>query len=170
MVISQEQTEINAALELISKSELRRVRLRRCHAELQGEENSLKAPFGLAQSHNSAATLIGVDNLLRIEVAFTFQEFDASDGKVSIFSIQCSFDLDYEIESGYHPDQKAIDAFKDGNAVFNCWPYARECLQSLTGRMAVHPPPLPLLRVVPKPKVSHKTSTPKAESEPAIKE
>jgi len=171
MIISQEQKEINAARELVSKSELKRVRLHRCHAELQGEENGLTPPFGLAQSHNTAAVL--VDNVLRIEVAFNFQGFDGSEGKVSLFSIQCSFDVDYEVEAGYHPDQEAIDAFKDGNAVFNCWPYARECVQNLASRMALsHPPPLPLLRMVPKAKPSAKATPPKSPQSdiPALKE
>src|SRR5580704_12731230 len=130
MIISQEQKEIDAAIELVSKSQLARVRLRRCNADLQGEEDRLQAPFGLAHSFNTTANLI--ESLLRIEVSFNFQSFDSSDGKISLFAISCSFDLDYEISHGYHPDQMAINAFKDGNAVFNCWPYARECVQSIT--------------------------------------
>lgn len=172
MIISQEQKDIEAARELTAKSELKRIRLRRCVGDLQGEEHSLKEPFGLAQSHNAMATLI--DNLLRVEVAFNFQAFDASDSKVSLFSIQCTFDVDYEIQQGFHPEQISIDAFKDGNAVFNCWPYARECVQSITSRMGLRPPPLPLLRMSPKPKPSVKASPPKPESEalvtPALKE
>jgi len=171
MIISQEQKDINAARELVSKSELKRVRLHRCHAELQGEENSLTPPFRLAQSHNTTAVMI--DNLLQIEVAFNFQGFDGSEGKVSLFNIQCAFDIDYEVETGYHPDQEAINAFKDGNAVFNCWPYARECVQNLASRMALsHPPPLPLLRMVPKPKPATKATPQKSiqSDAPALKE
>jgi len=150
MIISQEQKDIEAARELTSKSELRRVRLRRCLAELQGEEDQLQSPFGLAHSHNTTASII--DTVLRIEVTFNFQGFDNSDGKVSLFSISCSFDLDYEIPAEYRPDQAALNSFKDGNAVFNCWPYARECVQSITAKMGIKPPPLPLLRIAPKPK------------------
>ncbi|HUA84656.1 MAG TPA: hypothetical protein VMB85_12400 [Bryobacteraceae bacterium] len=150
MIISQEYRDVEAARELIARSELKRVRLRRCFADLQGEEEVLKEPFGLAQSHNTSATVL--ENLLRVEVAFNFQAFDASEAKVSLFSVQCSFELDYQIEEGFRPEQEAINAFKDGNAVYNCWPYARECVQNLTGRMALRPPPLPLLRVIHKPK------------------
>jgi hypothetical protein len=150
MIISQEQMEIEAARDLTLKSELRCIRMRRCNVELQGEETSLKPPFGLAQSHNTSATL--VDNVLRVEVCFSFQGFDASDAKASLFSVQCTFDVDYEIEQNYYPDQGAINAFKDGNAVFNCWPYARETVQDFASRMGISPPPLPLLRMVPKSK------------------
>jgi hypothetical protein len=151
MIISQEHTEIEAARELISKSELKRLRLRRCYAVLEGEEIKLKEPFGLAQSHS--VTAIGViDGNLRVEVAFRFQGFDSSEGKAPLFGVECSFDLDYEVEDGYHPSPEAISAFKNGNAIFNCWPYARECVQNLTFRMGLRTPPLSLLRMIPKPR------------------
>jgi hypothetical protein len=149
MIISQEQTEINAALELIAKSELKRIRLRKCNCTLEGEENRLKLPFGLAKSHNSTASAL-IDQVLTVEVAFRFQGFDSSEQKASLFSIDCSFELDYEVQAGYFPAPEAINSFKDGNAVFNCWAYAREFVQSMAGRMALQPPPLPLLRILPK--------------------
>jgi hypothetical protein len=68
-----------------------------------------------------------------------------------LFGVECAFDIDYEIEDkSYIPSPESIAAFKDGNAIFNCWPYAREFVQNITIRMAVHPPPLPFLRIVPK--------------------
>lgn len=167
MVISQEQSEINAARELTAKSELRTVRLRRCTADLQGEESSLAAPFGLAHSYNTTASLL--DGILRVEVAFNFQSFDASEGKVALFSISCSFDLDYEVEQGYQPDVQAINAFKDGNAIFNCWPYARECVQNITMRMGLRPPALPLLRMAPKPKPAAQKKLAKAPDLESVK-
>jgi hypothetical protein len=69
-----------------------------------------------------------------------------------LFSIECAFDLDYEIQGGtFEPTPQSIAAFKDGNAIFNAWPYARELVNSLTSRMDLHAPPLPFLRIVPKP-------------------
>jgi len=166
MIISQEHKEIEAARELTSKSELKRVRLRRCYANLQGEEDQLQAPFGLAQTHSTTASMIS--NVLRVEVNFNFQAFDASEAKAALFSVECSFDVDYEVEARYAPNQEAINAFKDGNAVYNCWPYARECVQNITSRMALRPPPLPLLRMAPKPKP--KAAKPvEAESMPVAK-
>jgi hypothetical protein len=171
MLISQEQSEIKAARDLIAKAELKRIRLRECNCKLEGEEINLRAPFGLAHSFNAAASPV-IDRTLRIEVAFCFQGFDSSEQKASLFSIKCSFELDYEIEDGYQPPSDAIDAFKNGNAIFNCWPYARECVQSLTGRMALFPLPLPLLRIVPKkpaeakPTSLEETKVASAESEP----
>ena len=126
--------------------------MRQCHASLEGSETTLKAPFGLRVSHNSVAT-VPTDGVLRIEVRFQIQCYDSSDPAALLFSVECSFDIDYEIEDkSFVPSPESIAAFKDGNAIFNCWPYAREFVQDMTGRMSVHPPPLPFLRIVPKPK------------------
>jgi hypothetical protein len=49
------------------------------------------------------------------------------------------------------PPQQELDAFKAGNAIFHCWPYTRELVQSMTMRMGLAIPPLPFLRLAPKP-------------------
>lgn len=160
MIISQGQQELSAALGLQQKCELKDITLRQCHASLEGSEDALRGPFSLKVSHNSIANAI-IDGLLRIEVRFQIQCYDSSDPAVLLFNVECAFDLDYEIQDKtFVPSPEAIAAFKDGNAIFNCWPYTREFIQSITGRMSVHPPPLPFLRIVPKPPEAHpKTAT-----------
>jgi hypothetical protein len=133
MIISQTQSEMNAAFALISKSQL---------------VGSLQEPFKLVQTHGARANV--ADRRFNVEVAFHFQCFDASEANAPLFSVECTFDLNYELEEGYQPTADAIEAFKNGNAIFNCWPYARECVQSITSRMSLRPPPLPLLRIIPK--------------------
>jgi hypothetical protein len=150
MIISQSQEEILAASKLLQKCELKDIALRQCHVSLEGSEKHMKAPFSLKVSHNSIANAIA-DGMLRIEVRFQVQCYDSSDPVALLFNVESAFDADYEIEDrSFSPTPESITAFKDGNAIFNCWPYAREFVQSMTGRMAVHPPPLPLLRFVPK--------------------
>jgi len=150
MIIAQEPEAIRHAQSLQAKCELRRVTLRQCHASLEGLQSAMTAPFSLRLSHNTQASSI-LDGILRIEVRFQIQSFDKSDPPSLLFNVDCAFDLDYEIEDKtYQPSPEAIAAFKDGNAVFNCWPYTREFVQSITTRMGVHPPPIPLLRIIPK--------------------
>ncbi len=60
-----------------------------------------------------------------------------------------SFALSYQLKPGYEPKADEMDAFKDGNAVFNCWPYFREFVQSMCSRMGLQIAPVPLLRLVP---------------------
>lgn len=151
MIISQAQEEIRAALSLQQKCELKSITLRQCHVSLEGSEDKLIGPFSLKVSHNAVANAIA-DGILRIEVRFQVQCYDSSEPPTLLFNIESAFDADYGIEDrSFIPAPESIAAFKDGNAIFNCWPYAREFVQSMTERMAVHPPPLPLLRLVPKP-------------------
>lgn len=152
MVISQEQDEIRAALTLQTKCELKRVVLRHCHVSHDGSEETSSPPFSLRISTNSIANAIGDDGALRIEVRFHVQSYDSAAPPVLLFSIECAFEVEYELAEGFHPTPDSVDAFKDGNAIFNCWPYAREFVQNVTSRMEMNPPALPLLRMIPKPK------------------
>jgi hypothetical protein len=152
MIISQSQDEIQAAIALQSKCELKRVSLRNCHASLEGIESDLTSPFTLRVSYNSVANAI-LQGLLTIQVQFSIQGYDSSIPPALLFKIDCAFDLDYQIQDeSFAPSEQSIDAFKDGNAIFNSWPYAREFVTSLTSRMDLHIPALPFLRMVPKPK------------------
>jgi hypothetical protein len=68
-----------------------------------------------------------------------------------IFSIDCTFEVEYSLEPGFKPTSDQIRAFKDGNAIFNCWPYCREYIQDSIVRMGYPPLAIPLLRVSTKP-------------------
>jgi hypothetical protein len=161
MIISQDPEAIRHAQALQTQCELRRVALHACHASTDGRLSDAKPPFALRLNHNSVAHAI-LEGILRIEVAFQIQGFDSTVPPMLLFSIDCTFDLDYAINNReYQPTEESISAFKDGNAVFNCWPYARELAQSLTTRMEFQPPPLPLLRIVP---AAQKEQTAEAET------
>jgi len=90
--------------------------------------------------------------------------------KTKVFSVECAYELCYGLEEGYRPEGNEIEAFKNGNAIFNCWPYFREFFQNLTSRMDQAPPPLPFLRVAPRPVVSTapETGTAKAAPPPPV--
>jgi hypothetical protein len=167
MIISQTSEEITAAQSLQQKSELRSVILRQCHVSLEGSEQVLTRPFFLKLSHNTTANAI-LDGILGIEVRYQIQSYDSSEPPSLLFNIECAFQVDYEIkDETFTPTSESIAAFKDGNAVFNTWAYAREFAQSMTSRMGVHPPPMPLLRIVPKRKEKPQTSAPVFEPSPA---
>jgi hypothetical protein len=148
MVISQDKEEVRAGSALSQKCEIKQVSLRRAHVSLEGSEESMVGPFSLRLSHHSNASAI-TDGVLRVGVVYQFQSYDSSETPSLHFSIECEFDAVYLIEdTSYQPSEDSISAFKDGNAIFNTWPYAREFVQSMAARMAVNPPPLPLLRII----------------------
>jgi len=162
MIISQTSEEIAAAQILQQKCEVRNIILRQCHVSLEGSEQSLTKPFSVKLSHNSTANAI-LDDVLSIEVRYQIQSYDASEPASLLFNVECSFQIDYEIkDTSFRPTPEAIAAFKDGNAIFNSWAFAREFAHSMTMRMGLHPPPIPLLRIVPKakPKIAKTPASP----------
>jgi hypothetical protein len=151
MIISQDPQEIQAALALMKKCELRRVSLHECRVTAGEPESSGKPPFSLSLSHDATASSV-LDGTLRIMVCFRVASHDKSDPANLLFEVQCSFELLYDLtDKSFIPEASSIAAFTNGNAIFNCWPYAREFVQSMTSRMALSPPPLPLLKIAPKP-------------------
>jgi len=82
------------------------------------------------------------------------------------FEVACRYALAYELRQGYAPSPQEVDAFREGNAVFHCWPYSRELMQNLTMRMGLPISPLPLLRLAPK--IAREKTAPKrvAKSQP----
>jgi hypothetical protein len=151
MIISQTPEEIKAALALQKKCELKRVVLRQSSASRQEHpETALTPPFSITISHNSVANEVS-NGTLRIEGSVQVKGHDSSKPVMPVFNIECTFDLDYEIQDpSFQPEAESIAAFKDGNAIFNLWPYAREFVNNLTSRMELNAPALPLLRISPK--------------------
>ena len=150
MVISQEPEEIRNAIALQVQCELTRVVLRSCQVSVECSEAIERSPMAFRLSHVSSANAV-VNGVLRIQVKFNVHGETSADPPVRLFALDCAFDLDYELhDKSFEPSPESVAAFKDGNAVFNCWPYTREFVQNMTARMGLDLPPLPFLRIVPK--------------------
>ena len=83
---------------------------------------------------------------------FTFKmSEDDDESKPSLIEIVVSFEAAYTIlEAGFAPTDSQLEAFRRGNAIFNCWPYFREYVHGTFARMGFPPPPVPFLRLIPK--------------------
>jgi len=92
MIISQNPEEIREALALQAKCQLRRVALRQCNASAEKTQEA-KGPFTIRVSHNSTSNTI-VDGILRIEVRFQIECYDAAESPSIVFDVHCSFVLD----------------------------------------------------------------------------
>jgi hypothetical protein len=147
MLISPTREEFKAAQSLQTHCELERIALLRSSGWRAPAGTHLSEPYTLNESHSSAARQI--DDALAVEVSFDAFAVDAN--KIRVFSIECAYELCYGLKEGYRPTANEVEAFKSGNAIFNCWPYFREFFQNLTSRMGETPPPLPFLRVAPRP-------------------
>lgn len=90
---------------------------------------------------------------LSIETDFRFVITAEVPASAPIFKIECRFEAQYGLSEGFEPSEKQIEAFQAANAVFNCWPFFREYVQSTATRMSLPPPSVPFLRIVRKPDV-----------------
>jgi hypothetical protein len=145
MLIEQSRTELKAAQAIQGDCLLTRVALVKSSVEVFGPEENFEAPLKLKFSHAASSVLIG--RILRVRADFDFHSFDGSEEGIQVFDLGCTFELDYQLPENCEPTEEQLDAFKKGNAVYNCWPYVRELVQNITARMGFQPPPLPLLRV-----------------------
>jgi hypothetical protein len=75
-----------------------------------------------------------------------------------LIRIECCFEAEYSFMPGFTPSESQIEAFRSANAVFNCWSFFREFVQSSVTRMHFPPPPVPFLKIV------RKAEAPKIES------
>ena len=165
MVISQEPEEIRNAMALQTMCDLRRVALRSCQSSVESTEAIDRSAMSFRLSHSSSANAV-LDGVLRIQVKFCVRGENGTEPPLRLFSLECAFDLDYELhDKSFQPRPESVTAFKDGNAVFNCWPYTREFVHNIMARMGLDLPPLPFLRIVPKQAAVHR-ETVKGERQP----
>jgi hypothetical protein len=78
------------------------------------------------------------------------------------FRLTCKYELVYVLKPGYEPTSAQLDAFRQGNAIFQCWPYSRELFQNMAMRMELGIPPLPFLRLVVRDKSAESQQTGKS--------
>jgi hypothetical protein len=153
LTIQQGQTKVKAAWRFQTNAEFREIRLLDCSATLaEGFEPaagrlrlSLEFDSRVLEAPSGAARFA-----VRATVRGNPKDADASQ-EVELLTVSCRYALEYTLRPSYTPSQEDLDAFKEGNAVFHCWPYFREMVQNVTMRMGLQITPLPLLRLAAKP-------------------
>lgn len=146
------------AFELHTHAEIESVRLRKSRVVSRPLIEPLRSPIALRLTHRSRQAP-APEGLLRLEIDFHVSGTegkapsagDSGSANEPLMLAECTWEVDYRLAEGYQPDRRTVKAFKDGNAVFNCWPYFREYVQSTVTRMNLPPLTLPLLRLSPKP-------------------
>lgn len=151
--IRQDKDEVLAAQRFQVNADLRDVELMDCLASTPEDRSLLKDSLRLRMKMDqSVLSVSGGQAKIAVRISVFGDPHDAAEEKDShLFQVVCRYALLYDLKPGYVPAQQDLDAFKDGNAVFHCWPYTRELVQSMTMRMGLPVPPLPFLRLAPKP-------------------
>jgi hypothetical protein len=165
IVIEQNQDETRLAFEVNQNAAINRIRLARAKVASQALDEGPKAPIAISFNFKSKP-LDTPPNVLRLEIAFRMAGIEEKeDGKEdaleknpddkkpeTVVLVECAYEVDYVLREGFEITPEHVKAFKDGNAIFNAWPYFREYLQNNLQRMGLPPLTAPFLRLQPKPK------------------
>jgi hypothetical protein len=150
--IEQDRDTVQAAHHFQVSAKLQDVRLLDCSASVSAAELELEGQLRLGLTMETGTLSHSEGNALfwvRINIFG-----DPADGPEQPehhrFEVACRYALAYDLRPGYSPSPRELDAFREGNAVFHCWPYSRELVQNMTMRMGLPIPPLPFLRLAPK--------------------
>ena len=152
MTIEQDQEQLVAAVSLHTHALVRSFRL--CEARVWSRPALSRVKFVNGPDYlikfKPASFLMEGDSLI-LGTDFSFVVSDslgkaAQEGD-SVIVVECQFEAEYGLVSDYRPAENEIEAFRSANAVFNCWPFFREFVQSATARMNFPSAPVPFLRI-----------------------
>ena len=167
IVIEQTPDEAKLAFEVHQNGAINRIRLARAKLASKAIDEAPDRPISILFNFKSKPMSAPL-NVLRLEIAFRMtgieernedeDEKDKSEKKPDdkkpepVILVECAYDVDYLLREGFEITPDHVKAFKDGNAIFNAWPYFREYLQSNLQRMGLPPLTAPFLRLEPKSK------------------
>ena len=170
IVIEQTLEQARMAFEVHQHAAMDAIRLARGKVSAHVSEDSdrrLSIEFSF-----KSKVLPGRAGEMLLEIAFRMSgtpETDSEDsrGKADpAVLVECAYEARYSLNEDFQVTEEQVKAFKDGNAIFNVWPYFREYLQNSLQRMGLPPFAAPFLRLEPKAPKKRKTAKPLAEAAP----
>jgi len=159
--IFQTKEETELAIAVHRNAQISEVRLARAKVTADRPGNVLKDPISVSMGVK-AKDVKGADGQLLVEVSFRLagaKKGDQANDK-TVLCVECTFEVSYQLRPEFTPTTEQIKAFKDGNAIFNCWPYCRQYVQEMIQRMGFPPLVLPFFRVQTKHRESRKLPKP----------
>ena len=145
--IEQNREEARQAFTVQSQSDIKEIRLIEARAACTARWDQIESPVEFGIRYKPGTESVSEGKLL-IPIRFDFKM--RGPDKRDFVAISCRMEAEYELVAGFTPSPEEVGAFKAGNAVFNCWPYVREYVESTVTRMHFPPPTLPFLRMVPR--------------------
>jgi len=106
------------------------------------------------------------ENVAQVVIAFAVT-VSKSEASSEVLRIEPTFRLDYQLDSPppVSDRDRLLKSFARVNAIHNAWPYVREIVQNMVGRMALPPLVLPLFKVQVAPGAQAEQSKPAASTE-----
>jgi len=161
----KKKSGISPGLLVSDRVQIRDVRLIHCNCDQKpaAATKTNKRSYSIATS-----TDVQLDRDKGFIVVVAKFHFEASTGKKSqepVLTMDASFVLTYQIDSFEGLTQEGFKQFANLNGIYNAWPYWREFVQNMIGRMGLPPLTIPVFRIVetaPKRRSSKKSKKRKA--------
>ncbi len=137
---------ISPGLLVSGRVQIRDVRLIDCKCTQKPVAMTGKKSYSVATS-----TDVQLDKDNRFIVVIAKFHLEASAGKKTskpVLTIDASFVLTYQIDSFAGLTQRGFEQFANLNGIYNAWPYWREFVQNVIGRMGLPPLTMPVFRIV----------------------
>jgi hypothetical protein len=146
--IEQDKNQAKLAFSLQSRAEIDTIRLTESTVACKVAPENVSFPLVMMLKHQAEDAVVS-GGKLTIPIRFGFKAL-TEDNKAEVLIITCRLEVAYELAEGYEPSPEQVEAFRQGNAIFNCWTYFREYVQNSVARMSFPPVTIPFLRMVPK--------------------
>jgi hypothetical protein len=146
--IEQDKNQAQLAFSLQSRADIETIRVTESSMTCTVAPENVTFPLVILLKHQSEEAVVDGDKLT-IPIKFGFKAL-TEDEKTDVLIVTCRLEAAYQLAEGYAPTPEQIEAFRHGNAVFNCWSYFREYVQNSVARMNFPPVTIPFLRMVPK--------------------
>lgn len=149
--IEQTREETKLAVSLHQHAEIDSVRLARAKAFADPPPTLANGPIQMSLEVTTRPVMQS-EGLLSIEVDFRltgYRKLPKAKAK-PLLGVDCTLEMTYKLRPGFAPSPEQVGAFKDGNAIFNSWPYFRQHLQQMVVGMGYPSLTLPFLRVITK--------------------
>jgi len=146
--ILQTDEETQLAVAVHQNAQISNVRLARAKVTTDRPEVAVKDLVSVSMAVK-AKQVEGPAGQFLVEVSFRLagsRKGDQSKSRTA-FCVECTFEVAYQLRPEFTPTAEQAKAFKDGNAIFNCWPYCRQYVQETIQRIGYPPLVLPFLRV-----------------------
>jgi hypothetical protein len=152
ITIEQTPEQAKLAIELHHHAALRSIRVARSRISNRLADLSTASKIALEFAFRSKR-IEAPSDVIRLECLFQLTGRESTDAESqaakpeAAIMVNCVYAVEYSVDASFDATPAHVDAFKDGNAIFNCWPYFREYLQSSLVRMNLPVFTAPFLRL-----------------------
>jgi len=141
----KDKPNVSPGLLVSDRVQIRDVRLISCACEQKPAATAGKKSYDIETSTDVQRN--EDQGIIVVLARFHFQAFIESKFQEPVLTIDALYALAYQIDTFDGLIQEGFKQFANLNGIYNAWPYWREFVQSMIGRMSLPPLTIPVFRI-----------------------